>query len=72
MTNKVSLNVPEDQMNSNDKQQFDVIIQGKRTTIKRGSDVEVKPIVKEMYNLNLHKTQKANKRNPKLVVMEEK
>lgn len=71
MANKVNVTIPVDPLNKSDKQEYSVFIQGKRTTIKKGVEVSVKPIVKEIYEESLHKNANANKRDPEMKVFHE-
>ena len=64
---KIDLEVPVDDKNPDDTQ-YEEFIQGKRYAIPRGKEVQVDPIVKDIYKETSALARKANKANKELVV----
>lgn len=67
---KIDFEVPVDDKNPKDTQ-YEMWIQGKRIAIPRGQEVEVQPIVKEIYKETTALARKANKANKELVVFKD-
>ena len=67
---RIGYEIPVDDKNPNDTQ-YEMWIQGKRIAIPRGKEVEVEPIVKDIYKETTQLARKANKAHKELVVFKE-
>ena len=64
---RVDFEIQLDDKNPNDTQ-YEMFIQGKRIAIPKDKEVQVEPIVKDIYRECSALARKANKRNKELVV----
>ncbi len=64
---RIDFEIEQSELNPEDVQ-YEMFIQGERIAIPRGKEVQVKPIVKDIYRETTALAKKANKSNKELVV----